>query len=211
VEVIGVAGSLSYDESRTTPMLFAPMANAMSLWSASLAVRTGQGNARTAVPVIRAAMREVDPLVTVGDVTTLAERYAARAREETLSNAGAFAVAMAALLLASLGLYAIIAFGVAQRTREIGIRMAVGATARDVVRQFLRDGLKVTAIALAIGLPLTVAGIRLVAAQQANFSLQNIGAVMLVVPVLVAIAAIASWLPARRAGHVDPLIALRSD
>jgi predicted permease len=211
LEVIGVAGSLSYDETRTLPMLFAPMANAMSLWSVSLAVRTGQGNARAAVPAIRAAMREVDPLVTVRDVTTLAERYAARAREETLSNAGAFAVGVAALLLASLGLYAIIAFGVAQRTREIGIRLAVGATARDVVRHFLRDGIKVTAIALAIGLPLTVAGIRVVASQQASFSVRNIGAVMLVVPVLVAIAALASWLPARRAGRVDPLIALRSD
>jgi putative ABC transport system permease protein len=144
-------------------------------------------------------------------VATLAERYEAQAREETLSNAGAFAVGVAALVLASLGLYAIIAFGVAQRTREIGIRLAVGATARDVVRQFLRDGVQVTAIALAIGLPLTVAGIRLVAAQQVGFDVRNVGAVMLVVPVLIAIAVLASWLPARRAGRVDPLVALRSD
>jgi hypothetical protein len=211
LDVIGVAGSLSYAGNRTTPMLFAPMANAASLWSASLAVRTAGGNARAAVPAIRAAIREVDPLATVGDVATLAERYEARAREETLSNAGAFAVGFAALLLASLGLYAIIAFGVAQRTREIGIRLAVGATAGDVVRQFLRDGLKVTTVALAIGLPLTLAGIRLVEAQQVDFSARNAAAVILVVPVLVAIAALASWLPARRAGRVDPLLALRSD
>ncbi len=211
LEVIGVAGSLSYQENRTTPMLFAPIANAASLWDASIAVRTASGNARALVPPIRAAMREVDPLATVGNMATLAERYEASAREETLSNAGAFAVGVAALVLASLGLYAIIAFGVAQRTREIGIRLAVGATAGDVVRQFLRDGVKVTGIALAIGLPLTVAGIRLVAAQQVGFSLRNVGAVMLVVPVLVAIAVLASWLPARRAGRVDPLVALRSD
>jgi predicted permease len=211
LEVIGVAGSLSYQGNRTTPMLFTPMANAGSLWNASLAVRTSGGNARAMVPAIRAAVREVDPLATVGDVATLAERYEARAREETLSNAGAFAVGFAALLLASLGLYAIIAFGVAQRTREIGIRLAVGATSGDVVRQFLRDGLKVTAIALAIGLPVTVAGIRVVEAQQVDFTLRNAAAVMLVVPVLVAIAALASWVPARRAGRVDPLIALRSE
>jgi hypothetical protein len=211
LEVVGVAGSLSFQENRTTPMLFAPLANAASLWDASIAVRTPSGNARAVVPAIRSAMRAVDPLATVGDVATLAERYESRAREETLSNAGAFAVGAVALLLASLGLYAIIAFGVAQRTREIGIRLAVGATAGDIVRQFLRDGVKVTAIALAIGLPLTVAGIRVVQAQQVGFSLRNAGAVMLVVPVLIAIAVIASWLPARRAGRVDPLVALRSD
>ena len=210
--VIGVAGSLSYEATRTTPMLFAPIANAASMWNASIAVRTfGTGSARAILPAIRAAMREVDPLAAVGDVATLAERYEARAREETLSNAGAFAVGVAALLLASLGLYAIIAFGVAQRTREIGVRLAVGATSADVVRQFLRDGLNVTAIALAIGLPITVAGIRVVQAQQVNFTLRNAAAVMLVVPVLIAIAALASWLPARRAGRVDPLIALRSE
>lgn len=211
VEVIGVSGSLSYDGNRTTPLLFTPIANAASLWSASLAVRTSGANASVLVPAIRIAMREVDPLATVENVMTLAERYEAQAREEMLSNAGAFAVGVAALLLASLGLYAIIAFGVAQRTREIGIRLAVGATAGDVVQQFLRDGLKVTGVALAIGLPLTIAGIRLVQAQQLEFSLMNAAAVMLVVPVLIAIAALASWLPARRAGRVDPLVALRSE
>jgi ABC-type antimicrobial peptide transport system permease subunit len=141
----------------------------------------------------------------------LIRRYEAQAREETLANGAAFAVGFAALLLASLGLYAIIAFGVAQRTREIGVRLAVGATAGAVVGHFLRDGLRVTAIALAIGLPLTLAGIRVVDASVVDFTPRNVAAVMLIVPVLVAIAALASWLPARRAGRVDPLIALRSD
>ena len=209
--VIGVAGSLSYQGNRRTPMLFAPMTYAATFPGASMAVRTSVSNARAVVPQVRAAMREVNPLATVGDVATLAERYAARAREETLSNTAAFGVGITALLLASLGLYGIIAFGVAQRTREIGIRLAVGATAGDIVRHFLREGLKVTAIALAIGLPITAAGIRLVQAQQVDFSLRNVTGVMLVVPVLVAIAALASWLPARRAGRVDPLVALRTD
>jgi putative ABC transport system permease protein len=212
LEVIGVAGSLSYQGNRTTPMLFSPMANAASLWNASLIVRkSGGGNARAIVPAIRAAMREVDPLATVGDVATLAERYAARAREEMLSNAAAFAVAAAALLLASLGLYAIIAFAVAQRTREIGIRLAVGATPGEVVRQFLRNGLKVTALGLAIGIPATVAGIRIVQANLVGFTPRNVASILIVVPILIGIAAVASWLPARRAGRVDPLAALRSE
>ena len=210
--VIGIAGSLSYEGNRTTPLLYAPLANAASVWDASIAVRTsGIGSARGLLPAIRSAIREVDPIATVSEVTTLAERYEARSREQRLSNLAAFAIGFAALLLASLGLYAIIAFGVAQRTREIGVRLAVGATSGDVVRQFLRDGLTVTAIALAIGLPLTVVGIRIVQAEQVSFTFRNAAGVMVVVPVLIAIAALASWLPARRAGRVDPLVALRTE
>jgi ABC-type antimicrobial peptide transport system permease subunit len=110
-----------------------------------------------------------------------------------------------------LGLYAIIAFAVEQRTREIGIRLAIGATSGEVVRHFFRHGIKVTSIALVIGLPITVAGIRVVQASVLGFTLHNVAAVLLVVPVLILIAALASWLPARRAGRVDPLIALRSE
>jgi hypothetical protein len=112
------------------------------------------------------------------------------------SNLAAFGIATAALLLASLGLYAIIAFAVEQRTREIGIRIAMGATSYSVVRHFLQRGVVLSAIGLAIGLPVTVAGIRLVEASLIGFSIESIVTVMLVVPVLIAVAMLASWLPA---------------
>ena len=120
-------------------------------------------------------------------------------------------VGAAALLLASLGLYAIIAFAVTQRTREIGIRLAMGSTPTGVVRHFFRNGLIVSAIGLGIGLPITIAGIYVVKASVIGFTVQNVAAVAVVVPVLIAVAALASWLPARRAGRVDPVIALRSE
>src|SRR6185369_14202130 len=100
-----------------------------------IAVRT-TGDARALVPAMRAVIRETEPYMAIDDVVTLAERYAASKREAVQSNAAAFAVGTAALLLASLGLYAIIAFAVAQRTREIGIRLAMGSTSGDVVRHF---------------------------------------------------------------------------
>jgi hypothetical protein len=210
LEVIGLVGAPSYDTQQTEPKVFAPLSTAASAWESNLVVRTS-GDARAYVPSIRGAIHEVDPYVAIDDVITLAERYAGQRREAVQSNAAAFAVGAAALLLASLGLYAIIAFAVAQRTREIGIRLAIGATSGSVVRHFFRNGLIVSAIGLAIGLPLTVAGIRVVQANVLGFTLQNVAAVSLVVPVLLAVAALASWLPARRAGRVDPVIALRSE
>lgn len=208
--VIGVAGRAPYDDALRDPRAFLPMSAATRVRGVDIAVQTS-GNARAFVPAIRAAIREVEALATVGNVSTLAERYAGRRREALLSNLAAFAVGAAALLLASLGLYAIIAFTVAQRTREIGVRLAMGATSGDVVRHFFKGGLKVTAIGLAIGLPVTVAAIVVVKASLLGFTVQKVAAVMLVVPVLIAIAALASWLPARRAGRVDPLDALRSE
>jgi predicted permease len=208
--VIGVAGRAPYDDVDRAPRVYVPFATGSSQYGVHIAVRT-VGESRPFIPAIRAAIREVEPLAAVGSVSTLAEQYEGRRREAMLANLAAFAVGAAALLLASLGLYAIIAFAVAQRTREIGIRLAVGASASAVVHHFFKGGLKVTAIGLAIGLPLTVAGILVVKASLIGFSVRNITAVMLVVPVLILIAALASWLPARRAGRVDPLIALRSE
>ena len=211
VEVIGVAGKAPYDHEPAVPRVFAPLSNAGMVYVATIAVRSSGPDARALVPGIRRAIGEVDPLTTVGDVATLAEQYASLERETAQSHLAAFAVAAAALLLASLGLYAIIAFAVAQRTREIGVRLAIGAAPRDVVRHFFRHGMLVTTVALAIGLPITIAGIMVVKASLIGFTVQNVTAVVLVVPILILVAALASWLPARRAARVDPLVALRSE
>lgn len=208
--VIGVAGRAPYEDVERAPRVYVPIATAKALRGVDISVRTS-GVARPFVTPIRAAIQEIEPLATVGNVSTLAEQSAGRRREALLSNLAAFAVGAAVLLLASLGLYGIIAFAVAQRTREIGVRLAMGATSGDVVRHFFKGGLKVTAIGLAIGLPATVAAIVVVKASLLGFTVQKVAAVTLVVPVLIAIAALASWLPARRAGRVDPLDALRSE
>jgi predicted permease len=211
LEVIGVAGIAPYAEDDEQPMVFSPLANAADVPGATLVVRTTGMEANALVPRIRAAIRGVDPLATVDDARTLAELNAERRREARLSNLTAFVVGLAALLLASLGLYAVIAFAVAQRTREIGVRLAIGASPGRVVRQFCGDGLRVTAIGLAIGLPATIAGIRVVQASALGVTLQSVGAIFLIVPILIVVAALASWLPARRAGRVEPLVALRTE
>jgi putative ABC transport system permease protein len=210
LEVIGVAAAPSVEDP-SEPVVFTPMATASVTGRTKFAVRSLGGDALALVPPLRAAIREVEPLATIDNVNTLAGQDALRRREAFLSNLAAFVVGAAALLLASLGLYAIIAFAVAQRTQEIGVRLAIGATPSAIVRHFCRDGFKVTLIGLAIGLPVTVAGIRIVQANALGLTLQNVAAVFLVVPVLIVVAGLASWLPARRAGRVDPLVALRTD
>ena len=116
-----------------------------------------------------------------------------------------------ALLLASLGLYGVVSLAVRQRTREIGIRIAVGAHPMRVARMFLVSGVRVSLFALALGLPLSVAALKVglsqgvVIAPQVNAYL--IGAVIALV--LLAVASLATWLPARRAALVDPARTLR--
>ena len=228
LEVIGVVGRPAYEADETQPQVYVPMTTG-TVWrddprapvpsnqlrtyeSVIIAARTpAGGDARAFVPQIRAAVREVEPYATIGSVATLAERYAGKQREAAQTNLAALGIGAVALVLASIGLYAIIAFAVAQRTREVGLRMAVGATTSEVVRHFFRGGLVVTAIGLAIGLPITIAGIRVAQASLIGLSWQQVAPVLFVVPMLVGVAALASWLPARRAGRVDPLSALRSE
>jgi cell division protein FtsX len=210
LEVIGVSGAPPYVDEAPSPIVYAPMSTAASAWSARVNVRVA-GDARTLVPRIRAAVREAEPLVALGNLSTLAEEYADQRREAVQSNLAAFGVGLVVLVLASLGLYAIIAFAVAQRTREIGIRLAMGATPAGVARHFFVGGIAVSAIGLAIGLPITIAAIRVVKANALSFTLHSATAVLLVIPALIGVAAAASWLPARRAARVDPLTALRAE
>ncbi len=227
LEVVGIAGRAPGGDREPRSELYVPLPLAEAIlweplapasevtlvrggWPPVIAVRTA-GDARSYVPQIREAIREVEPYVALSDVRTLAEEWAGRQRQTWLANLAAFAVAAAALLLASLGLYAIIAFAVGQRTREIGVRLAIGAAPFRVVREFFRGGITVAAIGLAIGLPVTLAGIRLVKASVVGFTPRSVLAVVIVVTVLLGVAALASWLPARRAGRVDPLIALQSE
>jgi ABC-type antimicrobial peptide transport system permease subunit len=116
-----------------------------------------------------------------------------------------------ALLLASIGLYGVMSFVVTQRTREIGIRLALGAQSGDVVRLLLKEGLRLTAIALVIGLAGGVGISRLLAAVLVDLSPLDPVAFGAVSALLSLVAMLAIYLPARRATKVDPLVALRNE
>jgi putative ABC transport system permease protein len=178
---------------------------------ARLLIRT-RGPAVALLPALQRFVHAEAPTLPVRSMRTLAqldeEGYLAALRLSALAGAGG----LLALLLASLGLYGVIALAVRQRTREIGVRIAVGAPPMRVARLFLSDGLRSCLVAMAIGLPLSVAALRLAIATggivvpTATPYLIG-GAISLA---LVGVTAIATWIPARRAALVDPTTALRT-
>jgi len=175
-----------------------------------LLVRT-RGPAAAYLPDLQRFVRARAPSLPVSSIMTL-EQVDARAYRSALQVAGlAGAGGALALLLASLGLYGVISLAVRQRTREIGVRIAIGARPMEVARMFLASGVRASLVALALGLPLSIAALRIgmsqgvVIAPKVNPYL--IGVV--IAPVLLAVASAATWVPARRAALVDPARTLR--
>ena len=158
---------------------------------------------------LRREIRALDPDLPVYDVHTLAEykRLKLADRMNGANILGGFGAL--ALLLASIGVYGVMAFSVLQRTKEIGIRVALGARGRDVVGLFLGRGMRLILIGIAIGVGLSLAVSRLLQGMLFGLTATD-GATFLGVALLLAgVALVASWLPARRAARVDPIQALR--
>jgi len=119
------------------------------------------------------------------------------------------AFALLALLLASIGLYGVLSYAVTQRTNEIGVRMALGATSRDILLSFSRRGLALTLVGLAVGVVLAVIAARLMSTLFYGFRPDYVAAVAIASLVLLAVATFACFVPARRASRIDPIIALQ--
>ena len=116
-----------------------------------------------------------------------------------------------ALVLAAIGLYSVIAYNVTQRTHEMGVRVALGAQARDVIRLIVSEGLRVVLPGVALGTVVALLAGKWIAPLLFQVSPKDPPVLVGVVTILIAVAAIASWLPARRAARVDPNEALRAD
>ena len=114
-----------------------------------------------------------------------------------------------ALVLAAVGMYAVLAYSVAQRSREMGIRMALGASRGDVLRLVLRQGLGLAGIGLAVGLAMALAVTRLMSSLLYGVSATDVPTIATVSVLLLAVIVCASWLPAQRATRIDPMSAMR--
>jgi putative ABC transport system permease protein len=214
--VVGVVGNVTFDgPGEVFPHLF--MAHNGTAFAAPFLTRSSYLTVRTtgepsaAVGSIRGIVRELDPSQAIAGSYTMRDigsRSVARPRF-ILSLLGVFAAV--ALILGAIGIYGVMSHGVAQRVDEIGIRRALGAQGREVVRLVVRQGLTLTGLGVAIGLATAFFATRLLASFLHEVSTTDpwtFGAVALGV---VAVALLASWIPARRASRIDPMEALRME
>ena len=171
-------------------------------------VRTTGDPHQLAEPV-RAIIRRVDPKLPVFGPVTLEDHVQSASFQQRLAASLLSAFGGLAVLLASIGLYATIAYSVSRRTRELGARLAMGATGRDITRLVLGQAVRLTVIGLAIGLGLAIGAAQLFATLLVGIKPADPVTIGAVTVLLSAIAIVASYVPARRAARLDPLQALR--
>jgi len=163
------------------------------------------------VASIRSVIRELDPNLPISDLGPLTSQLVSSVSQPRLFTSLVAMFGAAALLLASLGIYGVVAQGVARRRKEIGIRMVLGARGTTVIRMVVGDALRATAIGSAIGLVVFLVVSRLLQSQLYEVRATDPVLLALAGAVLLGTAWVAAWFPARRAAAIDPIIALRSE
>ncbi len=217
LEVVGVVADSKSSGLETTsyPGIYIPYLQRQSTLVESLVGRRMTLLIRTAsdpsqyVAALRQAMREVEPNQAVTDVQLLTQVLAESVAPQRFRTALLGLFALVAVLLAGLGIYGVMSYTVSQRTREIGIRVALGAETRDVLRLVLQQGLTLALTGVALGVAAALALTRLMKTFLFGVSTTDPLTFVGVALALTFIALVACWLPARRATKVDPMIALR--
>jgi len=176
----------------------------------ALAIRTA-GDPAAITPGLRNVFRTIDPALPTYDERPMAARLAASAARTRFVMLMLGVASLVALVIGMVGLYGVLAYGVTLRRREIGVRMALGATARDVTLMVARRGIVLAALGVGAGLLGALAATRVLHGLLYGVSPTDPVALVLTCVTLFAVAATASWLPARRAAAIQPMEALRRD
>jgi predicted permease len=210
-QIVGVCGDAKYSDIKGNPPPTVYYSfRQRPIGSFCFALRTALPP-MSVVMAARKAVAAIDPDIPLAEITTQEQLRDQNIASEWMLATLCGALAGLALLLSCIGLYGLMAYNVARRTREFGIRMALGATRRNVAVPILREALLLAALGLAIGVPAALALVRFIKNQfygvAPNDPLTLIGTGVL----LVAVAILAAWIPARRAAKVDPMVALRCE
>jgi predicted permease len=211
VTVIGVARDAKYASLRETTPPFAYFAMAQRPEpQRALMVRTA-GDPRAMAPAIRRALHAVDPALPVPPMLTLEEATGIVLFPQRIAAIVTGTLGLVGLLLAAVGLYGVIAFSTSRRTREIGIRIALGARGADVLRMIVGEGMRLAGLGVALGLLLAAAATRVMASLLFDVSPLDPPTFAAMSALFVLVALAASWLPARRAARAEPMSVLRSE
>jgi putative ABC transport system permease protein len=208
--IIGVVGDVSEGSARSTPKPTVFYSHGRMTWSTmTLFVRARQPE--SIVKPVTAALHELDPTLVVSDVRTIESALAESLARERISALISTSFGVGALLLAALGLYGLLAYLVAERTKDIGIRIALGARVARITGSIVGGGLALVAIGAAIGIAGSLLLLRSLGTLLFGVTPYDVPTYAIVVVLLGGIAALASYLPARRAARIEPLTALRQE
>ncbi|HKO62400.1 MAG TPA: ABC transporter permease [Pyrinomonadaceae bacterium] len=210
-QIIGVVADVTDDDldNEVKPTAYSPYAQNPSL-TMNLIIRGSHDPAQLAAAV-RSETQSLDPHVPVSNVKPLRQMIEERSSPKRVMAYLMGIFGLVALLLASVGIYGVMSYAVTQRTQEIGVRMALGAQALDVLKLVVRNGMTIALIGVAIGLGGAYALSRLLSSLLFKVSPTDLVTFAVVSISLIVVAFIASYLPARRATKVDPLVALRHE
>jgi putative ABC transport system permease protein len=222
MNIVGVVGDAIDGPLAAEPIfhIYVPYAEVADQWLGSplsllqrtltVAIRA-ETDVRRLVTPVRTAIASLDSALAVTDVQTLTDVAANASAPQRFSATVLAVFAVGTLVIASVGLYGVLAFGVSQRTREIGVRIALGAEAASVVGLIVRRGMVLTGGGLAAGAAGAVVAARLLRTIVYETSIYDPWTLVLVPVVLALVALAACYLPARRAARIDPVVALRTE
>lgn len=208
-EIVGVVGTIKHGALDEDPRaaMYIPMSQSPPP-DMNVVVRS-VGNPVQLAATLRNTVYSLDKNQAISEIRSMDDIVSASVAQPRFSSELLGLFAALALLLAAVGLYGVMAYTVTQRTHEIGIRMAIGASQRQILRMVLLRGMRLALVGAFIGLALTLALTRLIGKLLYQVSATDVPTFLAVTALLLAVAAMACWLPARRAMRVDPIIALR--
>jgi ABC-type antimicrobial peptide transport system permease subunit len=217
MEIVGIVGTVldSRGNEPEQPGIYQPLTqhprNALALIVRGRTNPSGQENFTNLVSVIRKELADLDPNLPLSDAKTLRETIRERIAPRRIITWLLGIFGLQALLMATVGLYAVLSFAVAQRTHEIGIRLALGAQAPDVYALVVKQGMRLVRIGVALGLVGALVMSRVLSRILFGITATDPLTFLAVAVVLTATTFIACWIPARHAAKVDPLVALRHE
>jgi ABC-type antimicrobial peptide transport system permease subunit len=208
-EIIGVAPDYKVETVGEGPTPYIQFALRQSPDTSTVLIARTSGDTSALLSGMRRIVLSLEPNAVFLDSQSMAAQVDASLLPARLAAEAIALVGVVAMLLAGIGLYGVVAYAVGRRTREIGIRMAIGAAPSEVLGMVLRHGLSVVAVGLIVGGAFSIVAARAISAALYGVSAADPAAWATAITVLLASGALANYIPARRAARVDPAIALR--
>jgi predicted permease len=209
--IVGVVGDARYDSVRNPVPALAYFVHRQNERGALYVSLRTSLEPTSLVPAVRAAVAGLSKEVPMSEIRTQEDYLSQSVSTERIFATLCGGVSVVALLLACIGLYGLMAYGVSRRTAEIGIRMALGASERGIAWSVVRGALALCCIGLAIGVPLALGAARLIRTQLYGVSAADPVSITVGIGLLATAALLAAWLPARRAARINPIEALRAE